>query len=176
MCSKLLKSSASNFDVSGRSDPRGRAAVRGLVDWTLRLILAGVLLYAGFVKAGDAEGFALALAPFTFVPEIWLPVIAFALPWLEIALGIGLLLPRTSRVAGLLAAALFSLFLVVIAWALSEGIIVSCGCFGEEDEPPSARSMQLVILRNAVLVAAALWVAFRPPGSNKASPAAAPVP
>lgn len=135
--------------------------------WALRVVVAGVLLFAGLVKAGDTESFALALAPFTFVPPALLPVLALGLPGLEIALGLGLLLPWAYRQAALVAAALFTVFLLVIAWALSENLVISCGCFGEEDELPSEAKMWGVIFRNALLTAAALWIAWGPPFADR---------
>lgn len=128
--------------------------------WALlacRVGLAAVFLYAGVAKASSSAEFLLALAPFTFVPVTWLGPIARLLPLAEI-LGAILILPRRTRRAG--AAVLLALLLVfigVIGWALANGIIVACSCFGV-DETPSAWKMALALGRDVVLAAMAAFV------------------
>lgn len=128
--------------------------------WAVRLLLAGVFLYAGLIKAGDREEFLNGLLPFTFMPPEWLVPISFVLPWAEVLTGVLLLLPWTVRWGAAASAALMFLFAGVIGWALSEGLVVACSCFGE-DEIPSEEKMVFVIIRDLVLAAAALWLVFR---------------
>jgi uncharacterized membrane protein YphA (DoxX/SURF4 family) len=128
--------------------------------WIARIVLGGIFLYAGIIKAGASEQFLLSLLPFTFVPEVVLRPVAVLLPWLEIAGGVLVLLPWSMRVgAGLLLGLLLG-FILVLAWALKENIIVSCSCFGE-DEAPSAWKMILAISRDVLLAGAACWLMFR---------------
>lgn len=133
--------------------------------WTwraTRLILAAIFLYAGIVKAGASEEFALALVPFTIIPEAWTGLFAVTLAWTEVAAGVLILLPRIHRAGS--AAILFMalLFAGVLGWALANDIIVSCGCFGD-DAPPSAQAMLLAIIRDAAIAAAAgFTLVFRP--------------
>lgn len=125
--------------------------------WVLRVILAAVFLFAGIVKSTASEQFLVALAPFTFVPEALLFPLSFWLPIAEVLIGLLLLIPHTHRLGAALALALLLVFVAVLAWALSQGIIVSCSCFGEDDEP-SAWKMMVTILRDLVLAAMALWL------------------
>lgn len=129
----------------------------------LRILLGLVFLYAGIVKASASESFALALVPFTIIPEGWTDAVAMTLAVTEIIAGLLILLPRVHRLGSLVILCLALLFSGVLSWALSNNIIVSCGCFGE-DTAPSAAKMQLAIARDIGIAAAALFtLTFRIP-------------
>jgi len=147
--------------------PKATAILRCGLIWVLRATLAAVFLYAGLIKASASGQFLVNLAPYTFLPEHLLEPISLGLPWLEVLLGVSLLIPTTSRTSAALIGLLCLGFIMVIGWALSEDIIVSCSCFGEEDEPPSAHKMQLAILRDVVLGLIAFALAFIPPVSSR---------
>ena len=127
----------------------------------LRLGLASVFIYAGAVKATSSHQFALALMPFTFVPEEWTIPLAVALAATELLAGILLLLPTVFPIGAGLVCALCLVFISVLTWALASGIIVSCACFGTE-EAPSAWKMLSAVGRDIVLLTAALAIIFLP--------------
>lgn len=120
----------------------------------VRWILAGVFLYAGIIKAGASEQFALAILPFTFVPPDWTGALAVALAVAEILAGVLLLLPRVHLVGSALVIGLCVAFIGALGWALANGIVVDCGCFGR-DESPSAAKMVVAMLRDVVIIVAA---------------------
>ena len=131
------------------------------IDFAIRAFLGAVFLYAGIIKAGASEQFALALVPFTFVPIGWLGTLAIALPLAEIAAGILILLPRVHMAGSVLICLLSLTFIGTLSWALSNGIIVACGCFGA-DETPSAFKMLIAIARDIVFfLLAAATIAHR---------------
>jgi len=127
----------------------------------VRLGLGATFLFSGAIKARASEEFALALIPFTILPASWIGVFALALAWTEILAGVLVVLPRVHRIGAAVIFSLALLFIAVLTWALSNDIIVSCGCFGN-DEPPSARAMQLAILRDVGIACAAAFVLFLP--------------
>ena len=127
----------------------------------LRFVLAGIFLYAGLVKSLSSAQFAIALIPFTVVPSEWIGTIALLLPLAEIGAAVLLLLPSTQRIGALAILALCLLFIAALGWALANGIIVSCACFGK-DETPSAMKMAAALGRDVLLAAAALAVFFQP--------------
>jgi len=131
--------------------------------WRITRIALGLtFLYAGMIKAGASEEFALALVPFTMIPDAWTGIFAVSLAWTEIAAGLLILLPRVNRFGSALILFLALLFAGVLTWALANDIIVSCGCFGG-DAPPSAHAMRVAIARDVVIAAAALFaLVFRP--------------
>ncbi len=127
----------------------------------LRLGLASVFIYAGAVKATSSHEFAIALVPFTIVPEGWTMPLALALAATELLAGILLLLPGVFPIGAGLVCALCLVFISVLTWALANGIIVSCGCFGA-DEAPSAGKMLSAVGRDIILLAAAFAIIFLP--------------
>jgi len=70
--------------AGGRLDSSARRSVRQTV-LALRVILAGIFLYSGLIKASASAQFAIALAPFTLVPETWIRPLSILLPLSEIA-------------------------------------------------------------------------------------------
>lgn len=89
------------------------------------------------------------------------------LAWTEILAGLLVVLPRVHRIGSAMIFLLAILFIGVLTWALSNDIIVSCGCFGG-DEPPSAGAMQLAILRDVgIAIAAAFTLVYRARPSPK---------
>jgi uncharacterized membrane protein YphA (DoxX/SURF4 family) len=120
-------------------------------------VLAAVFFYAGAVKAGASQEFAMALLPFTFVPSNWTIPLALALAWTEILAAILLLIPRLFPLGAGLICSLCVLFIGVLSWALWNGIIVSCNCFGADDSP-STWKMFLAIGRDILLFAASAGI------------------
>ena len=135
--------------------------MKSLVLLLLRITLAALFFYAGAVKAGASQEFAMALLPFTFVPPQWTMPLALALAWTEILAAILILLPRIFSLGAALVGALCLLFIGVLSWALWNGIIVSCGCFGEDDSP-SAWKMLIAIGRDIILLGAAAAIVVLP--------------
>jgi len=134
-----------------------------------RLLLGGIFLYAGLIKAGASEEFAVALAPFTILPGWGAAALARFLPWVEIAAGALILTPRAHRAGSLLILTLCLLFAAALLWALANGIVVSCGCFGG-DAPPSATAMLAAALRDLALATLALFTLTAPGRARARTP------
>ena len=127
----------------------------------IRVVLGVTFVFSGAIKASASEEFALALVPFSILPESWTGTFAMVLALTEIAAGVLILLPRVHRIGSAAILLLALLFIGVLTWALSNGLIVNCGCFGG-DETPSASAMKLAILRDiGIATAAALTLVFR---------------
>jgi uncharacterized membrane protein YphA (DoxX/SURF4 family) len=129
------------------------------VTFLIRLFLAAIFLYSGFIKASASAQFAVALLPFTFVPESWRLPLSIVLPVSEIAGGALILAPWTQRIGALLILGLCLLFIAALGWALANDVIVSCSCFGREEQPSVAK-MSLTLLRDVFVAALALIVLF----------------
>ena len=123
----------------------------------LRVILASIFLYSGLFKASSSAQFAIALAPFTFLPETWIRPLSIVLPLFEIAAGLLILVSPTRHIGAGLVFVLCLLFATVLGWALAQGIIVSCSCFGRDDQP-SALKMALALGRDLILAGLALVI------------------
>lgn len=130
-----------------------------LAIWITRLLLAALFLTAGLIKAGASEGFAITIAQFSILPPAAITAFALALPWVEILTALLLVIPKTARVGAALAALLLTTFITALLWALSQGLIVDCGCFGES--APSLNKMLLTLTRNVILLTLTLTLAIK---------------
>lgn len=106
------------------------ATVRPWVSTIARLGLAAVWLIAGGAKVGDLAGSGRAVAAFKLMPVDAARFIGAALPFIEIALGVLLLLGLATRLVAGISAALFAVYIVGIASAWARGLSIDCGCFG----------------------------------------------
>ena len=108
--------------------------VMSVTSLLLRLAVGSVLCYAGFLKAvAPSAEFAAAIEAYHLLPPFMLDPMAFALPWIEMWVGIFLVAGFMTREAAIAASVLFVLFLGVILSALTRGIdLASCGCFGSD--------------------------------------------
>ena len=100
--------------------------VTGLV---FRLVLAGVLLVAGFAKIFEGSIVAArAINAYKIFPTSWAPFLGFALPALEVVLGLLLLVGLFIRMSSLITAIIMTLFVIGIASVWVRGYSIDCGC------------------------------------------------
>ena len=128
-----------------------------LVTPAARLILSGVLIYAGFSKLQSAWQFAEAIANFRILPAQFNQLLAVVLPWCELLAGLLLLCGLWLRAAALVSALMFAVFAIAVVSAIARGLDVECGCFGVESA--SRAGLQSLTIDVACL-AAALIVMF----------------
>jgi uncharacterized membrane protein YphA (DoxX/SURF4 family) len=100
----------------------------------LRIGLGLVFLAAGALKVGHTEEFASEIAGFQLLPHALIAPLALLLPFLELMIGVYLVLGLVTRVAAWFAAAEMAVFSGAIASAVMRGISTSCGCFGPSDK------------------------------------------
>lgn len=133
------------------------------------LTLAAVLILSGLAKLRDPGATASMIRALRLPMVLRRPLVAPALPWVELAVAALLLLPGrwTYALGALLASALFVAFLLVIARAMTFSPRPRCGCFGRVgDHRVSGRT----VLRNALLVAlAGICAALALAGESTAS-------
>jgi len=95
-----------------------------------RLVLGGVLLVAGYLKAFTPDKSMMAVRAYDVLP-IWLAnVLGIILPWLEIGAGLLLIVGVGIRYAAIFGTALMVVFIIAIAQAWARGLSIDCGCFG----------------------------------------------
>lgn len=116
----------------------------------VRVALAALLAAAGIGKLRDRRRFDGTVLDYRLLPPRLALRLAAPLPWVELALGVGLL--AGVRQAGLAAALLFGVYGVAMAVNLARGRrLIDCGC---GDEPQRLNGW--LVLRNVLLAAAAL--------------------
>jgi uncharacterized membrane protein YphA (DoxX/SURF4 family) len=127
----------------------------------LRLMLAGVFLYAAWTKLRQPWlMFALSIDAYQLLPEWAVLTTARVLPWLELAIGVLLLVGVWLRYVSILAAAILGVFFAIMLLSFGKGMGIDCGCFGV-GEPLTAKTLA----RDGLLLAAALMLAVlaKPP-------------
>jgi uncharacterized membrane protein YphA (DoxX/SURF4 family) len=95
-----------------------------------RIGLAAVWLVAGGAKAGDLAASGRAVNAYRLMPYDVAKVVGAALPFLEIALGLLLLVGLAVRLGAGFSAVLLVVFVGGIVSAWSRGLAIDCGCFG----------------------------------------------
>ena len=95
-----------------------------------RLVVAGVLIVAGWLKIGTPALSVQAVRAYELLPEPVATVVGYGLPILEIVLGVLLVVGLLTRAAGAASALLMLAFVVGIASAWARGLRIDCGCFG----------------------------------------------
>ena len=135
-----------------------------------RLIIAGVLLVAGGLKAFVPSESANATAAYKILPTQIAHIVGYALPWLEIAIGILLLVGISVRLAAILAGSVMVIFIAAIISVWARGILIDCGCFGGGGvlDPSKAsevhKNYALEIARDLGLALLSVYLYFFPYG------------
>jgi Methylamine utilisation protein MauE len=119
--------------------------------------LALVMFAAAWHKLSQPDVFAGALADYRLLPQGAVPLVARVLPFVEAALGIGILMPATRAYALPALAGLVLIYAAAMALNLARGRFnIDCGCGGATHPLSWA-----LVARNVVLAAAAV-LASRP--------------
>lgn len=97
-----------------------------------RIIVGGVLIYAGFSKLVAPVGeFAAAIDAYKILPTSSAIEFAGILPWVELYAGVFVLFGYFLKTGVRVAAVLFAMFLIVLVLSFLRGINpATCGCFG----------------------------------------------
>ncbi len=95
-----------------------------------RLVLGGLFVYAGAVKALDPLDFAQDIRNYRLVGQTLSFAAAVILPWLEILAGLALAAGIWPRAAALTISGLLVFFILLTLATMARGIDVDCGCFG----------------------------------------------
>lgn len=94
-----------------------------------RLIVGGVFIYAAIYKIADPLSFANAIWNYHLAPGSLINLSALVLPWVEMLVGLGLILGILYRGSALLVNGLTIMFMIALAFAVARGLDIDCGCF-----------------------------------------------
>ena len=128
-----------------------------------RLVLGAVLLVAGAAKVADPQASVAAVRAYELLPGGWVTVVGWGLPFLELVLGVLLLVGIAVRPAALATAVLMAAFVAAVGSAAARGLSIDCGCFGGGGPvPPGQTAYAAEIARDLALLAGAIWLVARP--------------
>src|SRR5437868_12230130 len=94
------------------------------------LIVGGIFVYAGIIKALDPIQFANDIDNYKTLPWFISVRLAFYLPWLEIFCGIAIIFRFLYRGGLSILTALIAVFITATIAAKMRGLDITCGCFG----------------------------------------------
>lgn len=135
----------------------------GWLSTVCRLALAAVWLLSGAIKAVDPLQTEVAVRAYQVLPEPVVGPVATTLPFLEIGLGLLLLLGVGVRAVALASVLLLGVFLVGVGSSWARGLSIDCGCFGGGGAADVGPLDYLAeIARDAGFVVLALWLVARP--------------
>ena len=124
-----------------------------------RLVLGGLFLYAGYTKLRNPFLFEMAVDSYRLLPPVLVIVVARALPWWEVALGLFLLSGWKLRYSAALTALLLGAFLAAMSVTYARGTEANCGCFSMEERisPVTLARDSLLFLLGVALAVSAGW-------------------
>ena len=115
-----------------RSSSR-RLVRKELLPWigfAIRLLAAAIWLVAGVAKLADLDSFRVEVGAYDILPANLVDPVAYALPFVEIVIGLYLAGGLFVRQAAAVGTGLMMIFLAAQAQAWARGISLECGCFG----------------------------------------------
>jgi hypothetical protein len=131
--------------------------------------LGAIFLVAALPKVVDPPSFALMIYNYRLVPGAAVNALALVMPWVEILVGLALILGAWPREAAALAGFLLLVFIAAIGINLVRGHAVDCGCFDVHAAGKSREElineMRWVLIRDAamLLLVAQVLLARRTP-------------
>lgn len=140
-----------------------RAGLLDAVGTVARLGLAAVWLISGTIKALDPAKTYVAVRAYDLLPKLGVELVAAVLPWLEIVLGLLLLIGYGTRLVAILSAVLLLAFIGGVSQAWARGLSIDCGCFGGGGAvDPDKTTYVQELLRDAGFLLLAAWLIVRP--------------
>jgi uncharacterized membrane protein YphA (DoxX/SURF4 family) len=114
---------------------RGFTAWKGhaVLSFLARALLAVVFIWAAIHKVVHPGEFALTVATYQILPLSLINLQAIGLPWVELLVGLTLLVGLWTRESALVTVGMNVMFIVAILVTLYRGEEILCGCFASEE-------------------------------------------
>ena len=122
----------------------------------IRIAVGGIFIYSALTKITDLEYFAKSLYNYRILPEASLNLFALIIPWLELIIGLFIVLGIFVRESALLGGFLMIVFIAAISIAIVRGLDIECGCFGTKD---GSRVGILRIVEDLLILLGFIWLA-----------------
>jgi putative oxidoreductase len=94
-----------------------------------RLLIGGMFIVASFYKIIDPVSYAKSIIYYHIVPSELINLMALALPWLELLVGVALIVGVAYRGAVWWANLLLVVFVAALASTIARNLDIDCGCF-----------------------------------------------
>ena len=122
----------------------------------LRFIVGGYFIYASLDKIVDPYAFARIIESYEFSSSIGVAsldtFLALVLPWLELILGVCLILGTFINESINIIILLLLFFIIMLFQAHFKGLDISCGCTGDESSLINALVKDFILLSCCILI------------------------
>jgi uncharacterized membrane protein YphA (DoxX/SURF4 family) len=133
------------------------------ISFAARVLVGGVWIVAGLLKLPDPAASVRAVRAYRILPEAIVPTVGYALPIIELLVGLTLIVGLLVRIGALLSCLLFVAFILGISQAWARGLQIDCGCFGGGGFDARANEKYpWELARDFGLLFASLWLVWRP--------------
>ena len=140
---------------------RGQWKQDGLFALCARLILGAVFIYASIDKIAHPEAFAKAVYNYQILPGFLINLTAIILPWLELILGLFLIIGLFREGSAFIVTLLLIVFFVAIIFNLARGLDIHCGCFSTSTEGTNNVPMVWYVFRDGIFLLPAFYLFYR---------------
>ena len=140
---------------------RGQWRQDGLFALCARMILGAVFIYASMDKIIHPEAFAKAVYNYQILPEALINLTAVILPWLELILGLFLIIGLFREGSACIAMVLMLIFLGAMIFNLARGLDIHCGCFSTSTEGTGNVPMAWYLFRDGLFLIPAFYLFYR---------------
>ena len=140
---------------------RGQWRQDGLFALCARMILGAVFIYASMDKIIHPEAFAKAVYNYQILPEALINLTAVILPWLELILGLFLIIGLFREGSACIAMVLMLIFLGAMIFNLARGLDIHCGCFSTNTEGTNNVPMAWYVMRDGLFLIPAFYLFYR---------------
>jgi uncharacterized membrane protein YphA (DoxX/SURF4 family) len=146
-----------------RDPARVRAAALDALGLLLRLGLAAVWLSAGIPKIADLAQNYVAVQAYQLLPQQAVGAVSVIQPFLEVAIGVLILIGIGTRLVSGLSLLLLALYIGGIASVWARGLAIDCGCFSAGGAAAAgATHYPWDITRDVGFALMSLWLLIRP--------------
>lgn len=123
-----------------------------------RLFIGGMYIVASYYKIIEPASFAKSIWQYHMVPGELINLMALFLPWLELIVGVALIVGWSYRGAVIWANLMLVVFIAALASTIVRGLDIDCGCFkaGQSATGPAWKSLWFDVV--AILFSLQLWV------------------
>ncbi len=123
----------------------------------LRILIGGLFIWASYDKIANPDQFAIAISNYGFLPDFLVNIWAIGLPWIELVIGLLLVVGIFVEASALISALLYVSFIIALFWALIKGLDIDCGC---EITDGGKKINNWYLVRDFSLLAASIWIIF----------------
>lgn len=152
------------LSATGGQGERGR--LERAAPWlstAARLVLGGVLLAAGGLKVIDPQSSVEAVQAYELLTPGSARIVGWGLPFVELAVGLLLVIGLLTRAAAVVAAVMLAVFTAAVISVAVRGLSIDCGCFGGGGQVAAGTTTYGVeIARDVFLLLLAGWLIWRP--------------